>query len=166
MREYRANVIVGCSISHDHYFYPYLLPFVTSFSLLSLGNGSALGTRGRSTMFLSRDTGCLPGWPRESTVGPSSITCCSSNFKLLWKHGKSYMFLLAQAPGFPPWGSLSILDVNCQHLKWGLGNLPHGMPLVSGSTQYSFGGFGATCKESKEPAPNQAASPHPSQEES
>lgn len=82
MREYRISVIVGCSISSDHYFYPYGLPFVTSSFLLSLGNRPPVGTREGSSMFLSVDTGCLPMWPRESTIGPSNITQCSSSFKI------------------------------------------------------------------------------------
>lgn len=82
MREYRVSVIVGCSISSDHYFYPYGLPFVTSSFLLSLGNRPPVGTREGSSMFLSVDTGCLPMWPRESTIGPSNITQCSSSFKI------------------------------------------------------------------------------------
>ena len=137
--------------------------------LLTVRHRPALGIRGGSGMFVSMGIRCLSVAKRiNHRLFKHNFQLCFSNFQLRDKMENPTPPLLARVPALPPRNHLSVLDVNCQHLKPGLGTLPHGMPLVSDSTQHGLGGFSAIYKdcrelfrESKVPAPSQADNPRP-----
>lgn len=146
-----------------------LLPFMISSLLLTVGHRPAFGIRGGSGMIVSMGIRCLSVARRiNHRLFKHNFQLCFSNFQLCDKMENPTPPCWPGCQPFHPETNLSVLDVNCQHLKPGLGTLPHGMPLVSDSTQCGLGGFSAIYKdcrelfrESKVPAPSQADSPRP-----
>ena len=84
MREYRASVMVGSSVSYDHDLFPYLLSFVISFLFLTVGDRLALGRRGGSYIFVSMGIGCiLVANSINCRLFKHSFQVCFSNFPLV-----------------------------------------------------------------------------------
>lgn len=84
MSDYGARVMVSSSISYDHDLFPYLLSFVISSLLLTVGDRLALGRRGGSCIFVSMGIGCiLVAKKINCRLFKHSFQVCFSNFQFV-----------------------------------------------------------------------------------